>query len=197
MNKNNIAKFIGVIANEPTYAYSTDEHHYYRFTLDVMRKSEKFDHIPCVCDETLIDMFEYLGCYYLNGYIRAGRTPTKQVFQEFRILKAEKKEERGYYNRVELDGYLVNEPIYRETPNGYKITEMLIGVPNSNNRNYYLPTIRFHKNGNDCKDLSKGSHIKLTGTWQSRDYQKKVKDGDYTFSNRVYEVVAYEIQKEE
>ena len=90
-------------------------------------------------------------------------------------------------NEVVLVGYICKKPIYRQTPFGREIADVLLAVNRAYNKSDYIPTIAWGRNARFCQNLEVGTKVKLVGRVQSRMYEKKHEDG--TVENRV----AYEV----
>ena len=96
-----------------------------------------------------------------------------------------KKEETT--NEVVLIGFVCKKPIYRQTPFGREIADLLLAVNRAYNKSDYIPTIAWGRNARFCQNLEVGAQVKIIGRVQSRQYEKKYEDG--TVENRV----AYEV----
>ena len=90
-------------------------------------------------------------------------------------------------NEVVLVGYICKKPIYRQTPFGREISDLLLAVNRAYNKSDYIPCIAWGRNARFCQNLEVGSQVKVVGRVQSRTYEKKHEDG--TVENRV----AYEV----
>jgi primosomal replication protein N len=90
-------------------------------------------------------------------------------------------------NEIYLDGYICKEPIYRTTPFGREITDILLAVNRPYNKSDYIPCIAWGRNARFCENLNIGDHIKVWGRVQSREYQKKLNSGE------IEAKVAYEV----
>ena len=86
-----------------------------------------------------------------------------------------------------LDGYICKEPVYRTTPLGREIADVLLAVNRAYGKSDYIPCICWGRNARYAGNLSVGSRIQLWGRIQSREYQKRVGE------NNVVSKVAYEI----
>ena len=90
-------------------------------------------------------------------------------------------------NEVVLVGYLCKKPIYRQTPFGREISDILLAVNRAYNKSDYIPCISWGRTARFCQNLEVGSQVKVVGRVQSRMYEKKYEDG--TVQNRI----AYEV----
>ena len=102
-----------------------------------------------------------------------------------------KKEETT--NEVVLIGFVCKKPIYRQTPFGREIADVLLAVNRAYNKSDYIPTIAWGRNARFCQNLPIGTEVKIVGRVQSRNYEKKYEDG--TVEARVaYEVSIASLQ---
>jgi single-stranded DNA-binding protein len=90
-------------------------------------------------------------------------------------------------NEIYLDGYICKSPIYRTTPFGREISDLLIAVNRPYNKSDYIPCIAWGRNARFCEKLLVGDHIRIWGRIQSREYQKK-HNNDEVETKMAYEV---------
>lgn len=90
-------------------------------------------------------------------------------------------------NEVVLIGFICKKPIYRQTPFGREISDLLLAVNRAYNKSDYIPCIAWGRNARFCQNLEVGTQVKVVGRVQSRTYEKKHEDG--TVETRV----AYEV----
>jgi len=86
-----------------------------------------------------------------------------------------------------LDGYICKNPVYRQTPLGREITDLLMAINRPYNKSDYIPAIVWGRNAKFAKSLNIGDRIQLWGRVQSREYEKKLDNGE------VLKKVAYEV----
>lgn len=90
-------------------------------------------------------------------------------------------------NQIFLDGYICKQPVYRTTPFGREISDMLLAVNRAYNKSDYIPSIAWGRNSRFCQSLTVGDNIRIWGRLQSREYQKKLSESE------VIKKVAYEV----
>ena len=90
-------------------------------------------------------------------------------------------------NEVVLVGYICKKPIYRQTPFGREIADILLAVNRAYNKSDYIPSIAWGRNARFCQNLEVGTEVKIVGRVQSRNYEKKLEDGT------ILKKVAYEV----
>lgn len=90
-------------------------------------------------------------------------------------------------NEVVLIGYICKKPVYRQTPFGREIADLLLAVNRAYNKSDYIPSIAWGRNAKFCQNLEVGTEVKIVGRVQSRNYEKKLEDGS------IVKKVAYEV----
>lgn len=90
-------------------------------------------------------------------------------------------------NEVVLIGYICKKPIYRQTPFGREISDILLAVNRAYNKSDYIPCIAWGRNARFAGGLEVGAHLQVSGRVQSREYTKKI--GEEEVERRV----AYEV----
>ena len=89
-------------------------------------------------------------------------------------------------NRLELAGTLCKPPIYRRTPLGRDICDMMLAVNRRYGRTDYLPCIAWGTLARRCGELNVGEALSLTGRLQSRTYTKYI--GEQSQQRTAFEV---------
>ena len=89
-------------------------------------------------------------------------------------------------NDAVLEGFLCREPIYRRTPLGREICDVMLAVSRPYHRTDYLPCILWGRTAQAAAQLPPGAQLVLTGRLQSREYVKLLPGGSETR-------VAYEV----
>jgi len=169
---------------------------FYRFDVEVERLSGTADALPVTVSERIIDKAAMKpGQLVLirgqirsyNNYVEADRK-NKLVLTVFaRDIELLDAAMDPSPNDVFLNGYLCKPPIYRTTPFGREIADLLVAVNRSYNKSDYIPCIAWGRNARYAGRLTVGDNIRLWGRMQSRQYQKRKDDGE------VLEKTAYEV----
>lgn len=180
-----MVKVIGKVVSPIDFSHEMYGEGFYNFELEVPRLSESVDVLPITISERLIVDIELVkGSYVeiqgqLRSYNRYVNNSSRLVLTVFArdIQKLEEednvKELLKTPNKIYLDGYICKPPIYRTTPFGREIADLLIAVNRPYNKSDYIPSIAWGRNARFCEKLLVGDHIKLWGRIQSREYQKK------------------------
>ncbi|GAA0124658.1 MULTISPECIES: single-stranded DNA-binding protein [Clostridium] len=166
---------------------------FYNFSLEVPRLSDTTDILNITVSERLttgIDMSlgtEVIVEGQLRSYNKFVDGSNRLILTVFARDIRELKEKSKNPNQIFLDGYICKEPIYRTTPFGREIADMLLAVNRLYNKSDYIPTIAWGRNSRFCKSLEVGDNIRIWGRVQSREYQKRVSDTE------VVKKIAYEV----
>lgn len=194
MDKNfetNCVKVSGKVVEEPVFSHECFGEKFYKFSLEVARKSLAVDFVPVIVSEFLIDEELLRPGNYISahGSFRSydkhtdcGNRLELNVFAE----KIESADRGAYSNYIALDGYICKEPAARMTPLGREIADVLIAVNRSCGNSDYIPCIVWERKARYTAALPVGSHVKVLGRIQSREFVKKIDDVEETR-------VAYEV----
>ncbi len=195
----NRVKIIGKVIGEKEFSHEMYGEKFYTIELEVSRLSSQSDTLSAtVSERLLVDQELEIGEYIVvegqlrsyNRYIDGRNRLILTIFTRNLYLPEGEEELNELLrnpNEIYLDGYVCKEPIYRTTPFGREITDLLLAVNRPYNKSDYIPSIAWGRNARFCEKLEVGDHIMLWGRIQSRDYQKKVEDGK-TISRVAYEV---------
>lgn len=179
---------------------------FYSLDISVARTSGYEDIIPIMISERLIDIKKsYIGEFIsVVGQYRSYNRHTGDknrliltVFvQEYEFIEADVIGDSC--NRIELCGYICKEPVYRKTPLGREIADLLVAVNRSYGKSDYIPCIVWGRNARFISGLAVGLKVKALGRIQSREYVKKVAEGK-TETRVAYEVSVskFELVEEE
>ena len=197
-SENNYLELVGKITSEKVFSHEIYGESFYIFNLEVPRLSGTADSIPITISERLISNFDLsIGKEVeIEGQFRSYNTYENQrsrlvltVFaKDIREhVEQEEQEREKISNEVVLVGYICKKPIYRKTPFGREISDILLAVNRAYNKSDYIPCIAWGRNARFCENMEIGTEVKIVGRVQSRMYEKKHEDG--TIEPRV----AYEV----
>lgn len=180
--ENNYSCVLGTVVSEITLGHEIYDEKFYSFKLKCQRLSESFDIINITASERLLTGMELIigSRVEITGQFRSYNNYS-QVGNKLILTLFAKNIEEIYYeeadkNEIRLDGYVCKQPVYRVTPFGREITDILIAVNRIHNKSDYIPLITWGRNAKYASNLSVGDHIKIVGRIQSRDYVKKLED---------------------
>lgn len=171
----------GSLLSLPRFSHENHGKKFYRFTLEVPRLSGTADLLPIVAEERIIEAMETDAgdMIRVEGQIRSHnvRNNGSRHLLIFVFASAITVEEGEPLNDVLLEGILCREPVYRRTPLGREICDMMLAVPRQFKRADYLPCIlwgRLAQEGSQCH-IRDG--IRISGRLQSRNYTKVTEEG--------------------
>ena len=191
---NNSILIGGVVVSEPEFSHEVFEVKFYSFNLETKRLSDYNDVLPVIISERLIDIKSIKNGLLVKikgqfrSYNKLVDNKSKLVLSIFaKEIEVVEDESVITLNEANFIGYICKNPIYRKTPLGREIADVLVAVNRSYKKSDYIPCILWGRNAKFCETLSVGSRVKLTGRIQSRKYEKKLEDGT------VLSKVAYEV----
>ena len=200
--ENNKVSVIGTIVSDFTFSHAVFGEGFYLLDLSVSRLSEQADVIPLMISERLIDVTrDYRGCTIeaigqFRSYNRHEGSKNRLVLSVF-VREVRFMEEFTDYtktNQIFLDGYICKEPIYRKTPLGREIADLLVAVNRPYGKSDYIPCIAWGRNARYASGFSVGTRILIWGRVQSREYTKRLSETEC--EKRVaYEVSASKLER--
>ncbi|MDR5586749.1 MULTISPECIES: single-stranded DNA-binding protein [Clostridium] len=199
---NNKIYLEGKIASGLEYSHEMYGEGFYTFNLDVMRLSDSVDRLNITISERLIANIdlsigtEVIVDGQLRSYNKFIDGSNKLILTVFARNIEPCLERSKNPNEIFLDGYICKEPVYRTTPFGREIADVLLAVNRAYNKSDYIPTIAWGRNSRFCQSLNVGDNIRVWGRVQSREYQKKVSDTE-TIKKIAYEVSISKMEKVE
>ena len=194
-SQNNYIILVGQVTSEKKFSHEIYGESFYNFDLEIPRLRGISDIIPITISERLIANFDLsIGKkVVIEGQFRSYNTyeDTKSrliltVFAK-EIREKGEEEEIKVPNEVQLIGHICRKPIYRKTPFGREIADILVAVNRAYNKSDYIPCITWGRNARFCEDMPIGTLLKLVGRVQSRPYEKKHEDGSVE-TRTAYEV---------
>lgn len=193
--ENNRVSVIGEIVSEFTFSHEVFGEGFYVTDVAVSRLSDMFDTIPLMVSERLVDVTKNMtgSIVEASGQFRSynrhegnrNRLVLSVFVREWQIL--EENLDSGKTNQIFLDGYICKSPIYRKTPLGREISDLLIAVNRPYGKSDYIPCIAWGRNARFASTFEVGGHIQIWGRVQSRDYVKKISEEE-TEKHTAYEV---------
>ena len=193
--ENNQVIIAGEIVSGFTFSHEVYGEGFYMVEVAVNRLSNYADYIPVMVSERLIDVTEnYEGQYIgvvgqFRSYNRHEEKKNRLVLSVFarEIEFTGEPGEDVKSNQIFLDGYICKEPIYRKTPLGREIADLLVAVNRSYGKSDYIPSICWGRNARYAAGFAVGEHVQIWGRIQSREYVKKLNEFE-TEKRIAYEV---------
>lgn len=180
----------GSLAGLPAFSHENHARRFYRFFLEVERLSGTADVLPVIAAEDVLNTMDLSGGgrIEVRGQLRSfnSRAPSgRKLILSVYAAELETSDE-GPENLVELTGALCKPPVYRRTPLGREICDVMLAVSRPYHRTDYLPCILWGRTAQATAQLPPGAQLALTGRLQSREYVKLLPGGSETR-------VAYEV----
>lgn len=169
----------GYLKEEPHYSHSVYGEDFYGFDFTVERLSGMCDVLPCIISSRLRECIKPGVPLEIYGQIRSYNRVVDGINRlEIRTFVREICEtaEKSCVNDARLTGYICKPPVYRVTPFGREITDMLIAVNRRFSKSDYIPVIAWGRNARLCSTLSVGEKLAIAGRLQSREYEKKTEE---------------------
>ena len=193
--ENNQVTIMGEVASQFMFSHEVFGEGFYMVEVLVKRLSSSDDRIPLMVSERLVDVTQdYTGEYIMaSGQFRSYNRHEEQknrlvlsVFvREWSFVEEEL--DGAKTNQILLDGYICKKPIYRKTPLGREIADLLLAVNRPYGKSDYIPCICWGRNARFASGFGVGEHVQVTGRIQSREYVKKLSETD-TEKRVAYEV---------
>ncbi|MGL5675023.1 MAG: single-stranded DNA-binding protein [Cellulosilyticaceae bacterium] len=193
--ENNEVLIIGRVVSELVFSHKVYGEGFYSFNLEVPRLSDSADILPVTVSERLLPslgniegkIFDISGQFRSYNQYEDGKNRLILTIFALEITEVSEQELLKNKNTIYLDGFVCKDPVYRTTPFGREITDLLLAVNRSYHKSDYIPCITWGRNARYAQGLKTGAHIQVWGRIQSREYQKKLESGD------VISKVAYEV----
>ena len=189
-SENNQLVLVGKVTSDKRLSHEIYGEKFYIFDLSVPRLSGNADNIPITISERLLleEDLEVGKNVIIEGQFRSYNSYENErnrlvltVFAK-EIKFTEEQEEfkptkENTSNEVVLDGFICKKPIYRKTPFGREIADILLAVNRAYNKSDYIPCIAWGRNARFCENIPVGTEVRIIGRVQSRQYEKKYEDG--------------------
>ena len=199
--ENNIITLTGIVDTEPQFSHSVLEESFYSFMLRVPRLSETDDILPITVSENIFreEMLKPGETVKVRGQLRSynkyTETKTRLILTVFaKEISVPTQEDIDDPNEIYINGFICKAPVYRKTPFGREITDLIVAVNRAFNRSDYIPAIAWGKNAVYSETLEVGSNVMLWGRLQSRNYNKKISDSEVEVRT-AYELSITKIEK--
>lgn len=194
--KNNQATLSGEIVSNFEFSHEVYGEGFYIAMLASERTSGQKDIISIMVSDRLVDTgADWVGRFVkVSGQFRSYNkhegeknhlvlSVFAREFEEFEEMPFSD----NYSNHIFLDGYICKPPIYRETPLGREIADILLAINRPYGKSDYIPTICWGRNARFAYSLEVGTRLQIEGRIQSREYKKQISDDEYE-TRTAYEV---------
>lgn len=182
MNENNYVRVTGCV-DEFVYDHTAYDERLYSSFVHSQRRSGTVDDIPVIASEYLVKKDDFDGKYVeIDGEFRSMNMEvegkSKLILQIFAKNIRTTQEKADDENKIVLNGFVMKKPVYRITPSGREITNMLIAVNRPRWRFDYIPCVCWGGSAKWAENLEVGTEIFVQGRIQSREYVKRLSDDD-------------------
>ena len=179
----------GTALEAPVLSHENHGTRFYRFPLEVPRLSGTPDTLPVLLPEPLLDTVQTEAPLRVQGQLRSfnNRSGVGNRLVLTVYAQAIQPGTGEPCNRILLSGALCKPPIFRRTPLGRSICDLMLAVSRQYGRADYLPVIAWGQLAVRAARLQVGDPLSLEGRVQSRAYRKVLEDGS------IQDRVAYEV----
>lgn len=200
--ENNKVILVGEVIEKYKKSHETFNELFYSFKISVKRLSGDTDELEIVISEKILDedilsvgnMVIIEGEIRSYNYIIENEEKRKLILSVFAKDIKKVTDEDLTTNEVTLVGYVCKKPIYRKTPFGREIADILLAVNRVYGKSDYLPCIAWGRNAKFAENnLEVGDKAKIVGRFQSREYVKK--NGEKEEKKVAYEISLSSIEK--
>ena len=193
--ENNQVTIMGEVASRFTFSHEVFGEGFYMVDVLVKRLSNSEDRIPLMISERLIDVTkDYTGEFIMasgqfRSYNRHEEHKNHLVLSVFvrEVAFVDEELDGAKTNNILLDGYICKPPVYRKTPLGREIADLLLAVNRPYGKSDYIPCICWGRNARYASAFEVGGHVLIWGRIQSREYMKRISE------NETEKRIAYEV----
>ncbi len=193
--ENNQVTIMGEVVSPFTFSHEVFGEGFYMVDVKVRRLSDSVDQIPVMVSERLLDVAQdYTGEFLkVSGQFRSYNRHDEQKNRLVLSVFAREAEfipeelDGAKTNSIMLDGYICKLPVYRKTPLGREIADLLLAVNRPYGKSDYIPCICWGRNARFASAFEVGEHVQILGRIQSREYVKRLSETE-TQKRTAYEV---------
>ena len=171
----------GSLQNLPEFSHENHGRRFFRFLLEVPRLSGVVDILPVIAEQHTLDAVDLSGGDMLTveGQVRSHNIRSNGIRHLLIFVFAASiiTEDGEPLNDVILEGPLCREPVYRRTPLGREICDVMLAVPRAFRRADYLPCILWGRTAQEGSRCHTRDILRISGRLQSRNYTKMTEDG--------------------
>ena len=198
--EDNEAKIVGYVASDLEFSHMVHTEGFYRFVILCDRLSDNKDTIVVTVSERLLEEMElFVGkkvavTGQFRSYNNYSGEGSRLILTLFAREICDADETEACKNEIFLNGYICKPVVYRVTPFGREIADVLVAVNRAYNKSDYIPCIAWGRNAKFVNTLSVGTNIKIWGRMQSRNYQKRISEEE-TITKTAYEVSVSKLER--
>lgn len=171
----------GSLCGLPEFSHENHGRRFFRFFLEVPRLSGAVDTLPVIAEEAVLDAMDLSAGEMLTvtGQIRSHneRIGGRRRLLIFVFAGSILCEDGEPINECILEGPICREPVYRRTPLGREICDVMLAVPRAFRRADYLPCILWGRTAQLAASCRTRDRLQICGRLQSRIYTKLTETG--------------------
>lgn len=200
--ENNRVVIAGTVVSAAEFSHEVYDERFYTFMLEVPRLSEACDTVRVTISEKFIAALPiFVGMRVMikgqfrsyNNFSNVGNKLILTVF--VRDIEEIADGEGENANCIFLNGYICKPPVYRKTPFGREISDILLAVNRAYNKSDYIPCIAWGRNARYAETFNVGDNLIVRGRIQSREYRKKISETE-TETKTAFEVSVSKLELE-
>lgn len=163
----------------PAWSHENHGAQFYRFFLEVPRLSGTPDTLPVLLRPELLPLVSAGAWLRVRGQLRSfnNRSGVGSRLVLTVYAQALQPGTGDPCNQISLSGALCKPPVFRRTPLGRSICDLMLAVPRRYGRADYLPVIAWGQLAQRASAAGVGDTLALEGRVQSRIYQKVTETG--------------------
>ena len=191
-NNKNEVQIYGVIIDIQPNVFFKNGDKFKRFYVGTKRISRNVDLLPIAIPERMAENWKIGEHIYIEGkytsYNKKGNGKSHLILE----VKAETllggDGSADDENKLIPEGYLCKPPVYRRTPRGKEVCDLMIACNEYDlRRTDYIPCLAWLNEAREAANFKVGDYISIIGRIQSRIYHKKL-SGDEVELRTAYEV---------
>lgn len=193
-NNKNKVQLYGTLMDIQSDVFFKDDKKFKRIYIEVKRTSGAVDLLPVIVREGLSDAFPIGGRIYIEGrYIssnkhESGKSHLILEIKAETIWCGDGDGSAEGKNKIIMEGYLCKPPVYRRTPRGKEVCDLMIACNEYDlRRTDYIPCVAWWTEAREAANFKVGDYVSIIGRIQSRIYHKKL-SGDEVELRTAYEV---------
>lgn len=180
----------GRMNEKPKYSHTVGKIRFYSFQMIVRRLSGYEDVIPCIAEQGIANQIQNGTVHKITGAIHSrqvfdGKRTHLELFVHVESISMVFEADA---NHAEITGVIAKKPVFRQTPSGRYIAELLVVSTRKNGKTDCIPCIVWSVNALFAKKIATGQKVTIKGRFQSRQYEK---DG---LTKTVYELSGNELK---
>ena len=196
----NKAEVVGFVTEPFDLDHKVRGEGFYRTVVRTMRDSGKYDDVPVVVSERLTDvtksqvgnMVAVVGQFRSYNKLENGKRKLI-LFLFAQAFQPLSEGEGGYWNRLSLIGAIRKPVIYRVTPLGREVADVMLAVNRAYGKSDCIPCLCWGRDAKWVQFLETGQLLRIKGRIQSREYQKKLGENEIQ-TRTAYEVSVQEVE---